>query len=97
MSGKYMGGLNRRRPYREIGHYTVVHGRHDVEFGFDYPLANVLITCPSLEQPVCSGNLNWFAVTLLPLGFILHADVATDSATVTWVTIEGVYDPSQEM
>jgi hypothetical protein len=88
-SRHYKGGLTRARPYKEVGQYIVPHGRHEIEFAFDYPIMNVFIACPSLEQPVCSGDLNWFSVTLLPFGFIMHADVKTDSATVTWVTVQG--------
>lgn len=86
---RFKGGLIRGRPYRDIGEYVVPHGKHEVKFELEYPIVNVLIACPSEELPVCQGDLNWFAVTLLPRGFILHADVKSDFAEVTWVTIPG--------
>lgn len=81
----YKGGISR---YKEIGHYVVPSGRTEVEFSFDYPLQDVLISCPAGDMPVCQGDLNWFAVIILDSGFILHSQVSTDNATVMWVTIE---------
>jgi hypothetical protein len=84
------GGLTTRTTYKEVGYYTVGPGDQDIRFDLDYPVESVLISCPSLEIPVCQGDLNYFAVTLLEMGFILHCRVTTDSATITWVTIQGL-------
>lgn len=83
------GGLVRgKSAYKEIGHYTLATGKQDVQFDFTYRIMDVLISSVSTDFPVCQGDLNWFAITQLPNGFIIHADVKTDSATVTWVTVE---------
>lgn len=84
-----MGGLFRRQPYREIGHYTVPHGASDIRFDVDYPVKDVLLAFGTSEFPVCQGDLNWYSLTLLPEGFIVHARVSADFADLTWATVEG--------
>jgi hypothetical protein len=91
----YRGGLSRGKAYKDIGNYTIPHGKHDIEFEFNYIVQTALLSCPSLEMPVCQGDINWFALTLRPKGFVVHADIRTDNATITWVTVEGLPTPDQ--
>lgn len=37
--------------------------------------------------PVCGGNVNYYGVTLLDDGFILYAEISSDSANVEWQAV----------
>jgi hypothetical protein len=37
--------------------------------------------------PVCGGNVNYYGVTLLDDGFVLYAEVASDSVNVEWQAV----------
>lgn len=37
--------------------------------------------------PVCQGNVNFYGVTLLEDGFVLYAEINTDSTSIQWQAV----------
>jgi hypothetical protein len=83
-----MGGLIRRCVcIQESGTIDLTAGRQDVEIDLDFALDNVFVSCVSEEFPICQGDLNYLAVTLLDTGFVLSADIRSGAAQVQWIAV----------
>lgn len=83
-----MGGLTRRCVcIQESGTIDITTGRQDVEIDLDFWVQNVFVACASEEFPICQGDLNYLAVTLLEQGFILSADIRSGAAQVQWIAV----------
>lgn len=60
-------------------------GDKDITFKTDFKPERVYVSLTADGLPVCVGDRNTVAVTLLEDGFILHASIRTDHATVRWI------------
>jgi len=78
------------------GSITLAAGEQQVGIPSDLP--NPVRVYLSVEEPddggitTCLGDLNWVAARLLPNGFLLYADIKSDSCTINYV-IEYDEDP----
>lgn len=83
-----MGGLSRRvKCIREHGVIDITSGHQEVRIDLDFLVTDVYVSCVSSEFPICQGDLNYLAVTVLDGAFVLDADVRTGSAQVRWMAV----------
>jgi hypothetical protein len=60
-------------------------GDKDITFKTDFKPERVYVSVSSEGLPVCVGDRNEVSTTLLEDGFVLHASIKTDHATVRWI------------
>lgn len=60
-------------------------GDKDITFKTDFKPERVYVSVEAEGLPVCVGDRNEVSTTLLEDGFVLHASIKTDHATVRWI------------
>ena len=68
------------------GDIILGYGKHEVVIKMDQTPCKVSlsITSPCDSTPVCHGDVNRIGVTILDVGFILHADIRTNTCCIEW-------------
>lgn len=69
----------------ENGRVFLSHGKYEYKFETKKP--PILVWVAEKEAgnlPVCNGGVNTFGVRLLDDGFVLVADVASDTTEILW-------------
>ena len=68
------------------GEIVVGFGQHEVTINMDKTPCKVSlsITSPCDSTPVCHGDVNKIGVTIQETGFILYADIKTNTCCVNW-------------
>ncbi len=71
----------------ECGEISLAYGEHQVTVATKGKPKNVLlgINNAACDTPVCQGDINMVGYTLLPDGFVLYADIKSNTSVVTWV------------
>jgi hypothetical protein len=70
------------------GKIILPHGKYDLMVPTNAPPKSVWISeAASGPVQVCHGQGNYYGVSTLPDGFVLHADIATESAEINWQTL----------
>lgn len=77
---------NHKKANSSSGDIILGFGQHEVIITLDETPCTVSmsITTPCDATPVCHGSINKIKVTILEVGFILHADIRTNSCCVEW-------------
>jgi hypothetical protein len=69
------------------GEIVLGFGQHEVNIQMDSTPCKVSLSMrtPCASTPVCHGDINKIGVTILENGFVLYADIRTNSCCVEWV------------
>jgi hypothetical protein len=73
--------------FESTGTIVLGSGRHEILIKTDPPSPSSVFLCaeePCDSTPACVGDLNWTAACVVPEGFILYADVKTNSCVVRY-------------
>ena len=71
----------------EAGEISLAYGHHEVTVTTKNKPKNVLLSTNNAvcDTPVCQGDINMVGYTLLPDGFVLYADIKSNTSVVSWV------------
>jgi hypothetical protein len=67
------------------GGMALSSGWHEIFVPTSCKPASVMLTSTDYDTPCCGGTICLYATCLLPDGFILYADVRTDSCEIEWI------------
>lgn len=68
------------------GEVVLGYGQHEIKIELDNTPCRVSlsITSPCDATPVCHGDVNKIGVTILDDGFVLYADIKTNTCCIEW-------------
>lgn len=70
----------------EEGSMVLAYGTHEVTVNTGSEPKDVMVSANILvgDTPVCQGDINMVGCAIKPDGFILYADIKTNTAEVCW-------------
>jgi hypothetical protein len=67
------------------GCITLNQGNHEITVATDSAPTAVFLSVSPIGTPVCSGNIDMVGYSLLPTGFVLYANIMSNSAEVCYI------------
>lgn len=79
-------GMTKPKINSSSGNIILGYGQHEIVIKTDNIPCKVSlnITQPCDSTPVCHGDINKIGVTILDIGFVLHADIKTNTCCIEW-------------